>query len=447
MQGGSRQLGFATLILLALAGALALAGPGGERATAELARGSSGESGLDRRELLRLSLSSTPGVARRIERVRELRFDRIPRPEVVTSRFLNRLGLRELGRADALAGIAADDAVGRITGLLARDERLEAAYGATGDLAAAAYDPRTDRLYVVSDAVVANRALVEFVLAHELDHALEDQRFGLPSADDLDDDGALAETALIEGSATAAMTDYAAVNLDALDLLAATEGIDEGTGDVPEAYVDQLTWAYLGGMRFVNALRALAGGWKLVDYALSSRPPATTEQVLHPQKYVHDELPSGVRLDPEPLRAAGWRPADRGAFGELPTAQLLELGAQREAARAAAAGWDGDRYELWRRETAPAECSYPCREDLALVAKWAFDADADEREFERAARDYLRLGLGAEPGGAAVWAVEGGYAALAGGDRETAVVFAPTARLARETAAAQVNTRPGTITR
>ncbi len=290
-----RQLGFATLILLVLGASLALAGPGGGPATADPGAGSPSESGLDRRELTRISVASTPRVARRVERVRELRFDRVPRPEVVGSEFLNRLGLRELRRADALTGIAADDAVGRITGLLGPDEELEAAYESTGDLAAAAYDPKTDRLYVVSDAVVANRALVDFVLAHELDHALEDQRFGLPASEDVDDDGGLAEVALVEGSATAAMIDYAARNLDPLALLAATQGVDTGTGDVPKAYVDQLTWAYLGGMRFVETLRDLAGSWKLVDYALDSRPPATTEQVLHPRKYIDDERPSAVR--------------------------------------------------------------------------------------------------------------------------------------------------------
>ena len=420
-----------------LGASLALAGPGGGPATADPGAGSPSESGLDRRELTRISVASTPRVARRVERVRELRFDRVPRPEVVGSEFLNRLGLRELRRADALAGIAADDAVGRITGLLGPEEELEAAYESTGDLAAAAYDPKTDRLYVVSDAVVANRALVEFVLAHELDHALEDQRFGLPASEDVDDDGGLAEVALVEGSATAAMIDYAARNLDPLALLAATQGVDTGTGDVPKAYVDQLTWAYLGGMRFVETLRDLAGSWKLVDYALDSRPPATTEQVLHPRKYIDDERPSAVRIDGAPLRTNGWRRIDADVFGELPTSQLLELGADRDAARAAAAGWDGDRYELWRHDVAPGDCEYPCRADLVLVAVWAFDTAADATEFDRAAREYLERGLDARPVGRDRWRVEGGYVALAGGERGSAIVFAPTDALADATALAQ----------
>ena len=197
------------------------------------------------------------------------------------------------------------------------------------------------------------------------------------------------------------MVDYAARNLDPLNLLASTEGIDTGTGDVPKAYVDQLTWAYLGGLRFITALRDLAGGWKLVDYALESRPPATTEQILHPRKYVRDELGGPVRIDGAPLRARGWQRADRSVFGELPTSQLLELGVDRPRARRAAAGWDGDRYELWRRDVPPADCEYPCRSDLVLVAKWGFDTTRDANQFTRTVPGYLERGLGATPAGTA----------------------------------------------
>ena len=41
------------------------------------------------------------------------------------------------------------------------------------------YDPRTKRLRIVKGAATGSRVLAEMVLAHELTHALEDQRFGL----------------------------------------------------------------------------------------------------------------------------------------------------------------------------------------------------------------------------------------------------------------------------
>ena len=218
MDGSRRQLAFAIVILVALAATLAIAGPSGAPATAEPdGRPDSGPA-LDRAAWC-ASAAVRPRRSRAASSgIRGLRFKDIPDPEVVDSEFLNRLGLREATRGAGGLGLGADDAFGAITGLLGPDERLEAAYESTGDLAAAAYDPETKRLYVVSDAVVANRALVEFVLAHELDHAIEDQNFGLPGEDAIDDDQALAETALTEGSATSVMTDYAARNLDPFEL-------------------------------------------------------------------------------------------------------------------------------------------------------------------------------------------------------------------------------------
>jgi len=436
------QLWSSLLILLALGGALALAGPGGATPAEPVAGANTAgdaSDALDPEQLARISLAATPRVAREVERVRGLRFDELPKPEVVTSRFLNRLGARQLRNQPGGLGTGADNAFGWITGQLAADEDVASIYGATGDLAAAAYDPKSKRLYIVSDAVVANRALVEFVLAHELDHALEDQNFGLDSGPARrNDDAALAAQALDEGSATDLMIEFAARYLNPLELLAASDTIDSGTGGVPKAYVEQLTWSYLGGRKFVAALRELGGGWKLVDYAFESRPPATTEQVLHARKYIADERPDPVRIDGAPLRRSGWELADRNVLGELATSVLLETGVDKEAARAAAAGWDGDRYELWRRDVAPGDCEYPCRSDLVVVMKWRFDSPAEALPFERAVRGYLSDGLHGKKLGGPAWRLDGGYAALGTAGGATALAFAPTEWLARRTAGAQI---------
>ncbi len=298
-RSGSAQLLCALAILVALAAVL-VASPGDRATAGGDGEDAKGAASLGPDALARISVRSTPAVARRVARIRGLEFKRVPKPEVVDSDYLNRLGKREFERAGGRMRIGADEAAARITGLLAPDEQLESLYGSTGDLAAAAYDTERDRLYVVSDAVVPNRALVEFVLAHELDHALEDERYGLPDIERLDDDAALAQTALTEGSATSVMVDYGASYLSPTELLGATAGVDDGTAGVPKFAVDQLLWTYLQGNDFVAELRGLAGGWKLVDYAIEHREPASTEQILHPTKYVHDELAA-----PDPGRRHG----------------------------------------------------------------------------------------------------------------------------------------------
>lgn len=382
----------------------------------------------------------TPSVARRVARIRGLEFDRLPEPEVVTSEQLNRLSRREERRSGGAGGIGVGEAELRMTGLLAPEEQLELASGSTGDLAAAAYDPRTERLYVVSDAsAVPNRALVEFLLAHELDHALEDQNFGIGGGARLSGDESLARQALIEGLATAVMQDYATRHLDPFDLLAGAGGIDTSTHGVPQILIDALTWTYLGGNEYVTELRRLAGGWKLVDYALDSRSPASTEQVLHPERYVSNERPDRVDVERDAIREAGFKRADHGVLGELETSYLLRVGADTSTADLGAAGWNGDRYELWRTPGAELRnCADPCRDGLVLVMRWSWDSPTDTREFARAARAYVEDGLEGSAAAPGVWSLGPTAIALGSGETTSALVFAPTALLAREVATAQL---------
>jgi hypothetical protein len=440
-RSGGAGLLYSLLIICVLGGALALAdGHGDRRAAAAASAQASDDAGqpspLTQAQITRIAVASTPAVARRVAKLRDLRFDSLPKPEVVSAAYLNRLGLRELRRDGGLKGTGADEAVGRITGLLAPDEQLEAAYRSTGDLAAAAYDPATKRLYVVRDASAGgNKALVEFLLSHELDHALEDQNYGIGGGRHLDDDASLARQALIEGLATAVMEDYGAQYLNPFDLMAAAGGIDTGTGDVPKFLVDEMTWTYLGGYDYITALRQLAGSWKLVNYALDSRPPASTEQVLHPDKYVKNEQPATVRIASGGLRADGYEPVDRGDLGELGTSFLLT----GKEGSGAAAGWNGDRYELWRKPgTQIHSCPDPCREGNVLVMRWSWDTENDATQFEQAAREYIEGELGGQAEAPGVWSLGPTALALSSGATTSAIVFAPTEHLARTVATAQL---------
>jgi hypothetical protein len=423
---GRGQLLGTLAVLLATAAALALAGVAGREAP-----GGAPALASETPKLARLSVSLTPEVARRVERLRELEFGHLPRAAVVDGDYLRGLTRRELRRSGRPRALAADEATVRMVGLLAPEERLGPALTASGDLAAAAYDTETDRLYVVRDAVGESPAMVEFVLAHELTHALEDASFGLAEPGGGSDDRALAALALGEGTATTVMIDYAAGFLDPVELLAATAAVDGDTGDVPTFVVEQLEWTYLGGRQFIDALRELGGGWTLVDYAIESRPPASTEQVLHPRRYIQDERPLEVEIDAQALDADGWRRATGGDIGEYATRQLLELGAPAAMANRAANGWGGDRYELWRREVAPSACADSCHGDLVLVLRWRWDTDGDARQFELAARRYVAAALDGALAGSNAWTLPSGAAALDRRADATTLVLAPDLELAR----------------
>ena len=385
------------------------------------------------RELLELSLKLAPQTARRVARLRELRFERPPRPAIAMTDDLRRIADRELAKPRVRAQIRAGDAELKLLGLLDPGESLGDVATQTTSLAAAFYEPRKGRLFVVGDAVPAGPAVTEFILAHELTHALEDQRFGLPSGRGLSDDRVLAETALVEGSATALMTDYAARFLNPFDLAADAAGIDAGTGGLPRFALDEVEFSYFGGMEFVNALRGVTADWGLVDYAYRTRAPATTEQVLHPEKYLDAEAAAPV---PAPAASGGgWRLVDEGTVGEFATGQVLEEGIDESRAKEAAAGWGGDAYRLWRVPNRGGERG-SCCEDYALAVHWRWDTERDARQFERALNRYvagaLALGPAVDP---ETWRTRYGSAAAASRGAGTALALAPTAPMARRLAA------------
>jgi hypothetical protein len=340
--------------------------------------------------LAAVAVRETPTVARRVEKIRGLRFDTIPRPRIATSAVLARADRRASRRPAAQRQLRAGEAEAKLLGLLPPGSDLSALESGAAQLAAAAYVPASDRLYVLRDAVPANQALIEFVLSHELTHALEDQRFGLKDVQDTSDDGALARLALAEGTATAVMTDYARRYLDPLALAGSAAGLDASTHGVPPFVIQQLDFAYLRGAAFVDALRAETGSWNLVNIAVRERPPASTEQVMHPEKYLLDERPLPVSLHGNP--GPGWHPVDGGTVGEFTTFQLLDTAMPAGLARAAASGWGGDSYRLWSRgPVTRCRSLAECRSRYALLIAWRWDSAAGRNRFEQALRRYATV--------------------------------------------------------
>jgi hypothetical protein len=291
----------------------------------------------------------------------------------------------------------------RMLGLLPADLSLrDVAASLYGEGVAGYYDPRTKRLRTVTGAATGTRVLAETVLAHELTHALEDQRFGLgdeAETSDPDSDPALARLALVEGTATTVMEQYLRRYFSTEEALAGTlAGAFADTGSLPTFPQAQSIFPYTGGARFVQELLDRAGGsWALVDTAERLRPPASTEQVLHPDRYIRVDDPVRVRVGPP---GPGWTRAGGGVWGELQTRLLLSMAGGGDV-DAAAAGWGGDRWALWRSGT---------RSVLAM--RWRWDTPRDEREFADRLRAWVRDGRDRRPPGAATVRVAGGAVTL-----------------------------------
>lgn len=284
-------------------------------------------------------------IARRVEAIRHLRYRRLPVPERVSPAQARADGLADFDRSEPPRRRAGEEEVLELLGLARPGTSLrQVAASLYGEGVAGYYDPHSKRLKVVTGTATSTPVLAETVLAHELTHALEDQRFGLLGDErrvSSDDDASLAATALIEGSATEVMQRYSARWFSRSELLAgAIASAFAPTGDLPPFLESQTLFPYLGGQAFVEYLLRRAGGrWDLVDTADRLRPPASTEQVMHPAAYLRADEPLRVRLRPSLGR--GWTRVLSGTWGELQTRDMLRLGGAPDAT-AAAAGWGGD---------------------------------------------------------------------------------------------------------
>jgi hypothetical protein len=377
-----------------------------------------------------LSNGDVERIARRVERLRDMRFTRpvkpvfLDRDEAVA--LLARAGRREY----PVSAQRIDEETAKLLGLLAPAASLSRVLERVEqEEVLGFYDDRARRLVVIRDPGTS-RALLELTLAHELVHALEDQRYGFETPAGVRDDEALAEASLAEGTATALMSDYAERYLRLGDLLSVAD--TAAAARLPEFIERQLLFPYVAGQEFVSVLRGESGHWDAIDSVYRFRRPHTSEQVIHPRKFAAGERAAHVPApDLRRLLPADWRPLRGTTVGEFDLQMLFKLNHATRPARAAA-GWGGGRFELWRRP-APG-CRAPCvRADLAWIGvRW--DTVADRLEGEAALRAAFAKGLGGKRRGQAgrvrTWSSRGGAIALAGGGRRTTVVLAPDAELA-----------------
>ena len=151
--------------------------------------------------------------------------------------------------------------------------------------------------------------------------------------------------------------------------------------EMPPVLRESLFFPYTAGLNFTQGLYT-AGGWGAIDAAFAD-PPASTEQILHPEKYAAEEEAVQVEL-PEDLAGkigAGWSTALEDTLGEF---QLkIWLGETAKAASVgatdAAAGWGGDRVAVLN---GPNDAWV-----IALLTDW--DTNADATEFATAATEAL----------------------------------------------------------
>ncbi len=334
-------------------------GPAGSPAASQTAPGSSAPTGAPG------SAPATPGTASpsprdvatqiaevesQVPALRDLQPTRTVPNRIIDEAELRRDMARLFDQENPAGEIAGQQALLERMGLLPPGYDLRSRYlDALGTGVAGYYDYRTRAMTIVQRST-AFGPVERLILAHEYTHALQDMHFGLPSVEGTDTtqgDRSLARTALIEGDASLAMSQYAQRYLTVTDLLAVAAAASDPAqtqmlDGLPPLLRRQLEFPYVEGLGFVSALYE-QGGWAAVDAAYA-KPPDSTAQILHPALYLSGVQPVGVTLPDVPAAlGGGWKQSATDTVGEMAAGVWLSDVAGSATATSIASGWAGDR--------------------------------------------------------------------------------------------------------
>ena len=277
--------------------------------------------------------------------------------------------------------VAANERLLKGLELLDEDASLEDLYiEMLGEQVAGLYSPDDKKMYVVSRSGALGPT-EKTTFSHEFTHALQDQTFDLSSLDIAEvgeGDRGIARMSLVEGDATLLMSYWQLANLNQMELLqligeSLNPEITGSLASLPPILQESLMFPYTGGLTFVQSLQA-RGGWDAVNAAYTN-PPDSTEQILHPEKYVSGEKPVDVTLpaDLATKLGDGWKVGLEDTFGEFQLKVWLDQAALAEggvSAATAAEGWAGDRIALLDGPNG--------ERAIALSTAWDTQQDADE---------------------------------------------------------------------
>lgn len=206
-------------------------------------------------------------------------------------------------------------------------------------------------------------------------------------------DSCLAALALVKGEASFTAWQWAQQNMDAN----AQDELDNATkkyfivpvlSPSPAMQATHL-FPYEQGFTFAREIFQ-AGGWDTVN-ALYANPPQTTEQILHPSKYLQGEVGETISYtDLAEILDEEWHPVFQGTLGEWTTYQILSSSTNNRtrldapSAEAAAAGWNGDFAQVFTTRSG----------NRILVGHWKWDTPDDAVAFANGLQTITSIRVG-----------------------------------------------------
>lgn len=302
------------------------------------------------------------------------------------------------------------------------------------------YRPDTKNIYI-SEATLSDilPGMPNMTVMHEQVHALQDQYYDLASIEEAmlsdNQDKSLAVKSIIEGEATVLMYDASlrsvksyGAKVDAQEaedlrtfvidsMLTFSKRIKNKDGK-PAIFTEDLLFPYVWGGSFVQFL-VNTKGWEAID-EIFQKMPASTEQIMHPEKYfiVRDE-PLEVRLpDLSGVLGDSWTKLTEDVMGEFSTYLIGKNFLDELSSKMMSEGWGGDYFELY--ESAGLHQAL-----LIWLSKW--DNARDAQEFfdlykKVLAKKYEGLSLISQEPDSSQWDTEDGKVYLARSDDSVLVI-------------------------
>lgn len=250
------------------------------------------------------------------------------------------------------------------------------------------YDPKTHEFYI-ADWIAPDEQ--RMVMSHELTHALQDQYFHIEAwvrAARPNDDAEMAREAVLEGSAMAGMLDYMLKdkglklrNLPDVDpsLFVGDLSQTPMLKKAPPFIKDSLMFPYFAGLTFSMGVLKTTG-W--VGFAsVFQRPPADTQQIMHPALYRSNKVPAPLKVDlPDSIPGKDWNKLEENSMGEFGWKEILKQFIDEPLSAHVAAGWDGDDYICYEQKES---------KHLVLATRERFNSEELASEFFSAYADAL----------------------------------------------------------
>jgi len=257
-----------------------------------------------------------------------------------------------------------------------------------------AFDNSSSIRVLDTDNLEDSGALSRWAGSHDLVHLIQYDSHRLDEIDimTLDADARLALRAMIEGEA--ALIQHLYLNSDSFtdsERALIEESLDSSGPSsldaLPVFLRREYEFAYRSGFDFAQYLYEL-GGFEALDSAWQT-PPMSTEHILHPDRYLDNDLPSYQTIDSllEGVLTDGWQIINEDSFGEFYLQEYLAQTLSSEEAEAAASGWGDGTYALYSAEENDSNL-------LLLLLGW--DTPDDQDEFEKSFRSFMDQRMGTE---------------------------------------------------